>query len=93
MGGLVRRRSRRKARPSKHDAGTTNPGDLAPRLARRRSNLSPHPLAARRMLSALPSQLWETAAHHALDLRADPVGPVEVGEHEDVEQLGAGERG
>jgi hypothetical protein len=35
MDGLVRRRSGRRAKPSKHDAGTTNPGDLAPRLAAR----------------------------------------------------------
>jgi hypothetical protein len=37
-------------------------------------------------------QLWEGAALRVAPELSDPVGPLEVVEHEDVEQLGAGSR-
>jgi hypothetical protein len=44
------------------------------------------------VLLAVDQQLGEGAALGVAPELADPVGPLEVGEHEDVEQLGAGSR-
>jgi hypothetical protein len=44
------------------------------------------------ILLAVDQELGEGAALRVAPELADPVGPVEVGEHENVEQLGAGSR-
>jgi hypothetical protein len=44
----------------------------------------------RPVLLAVDQQLGEGAALRVAPVLPDPVGSVEVGEHEDVEQLGAG---
>jgi hypothetical protein len=46
----------------------------------------------RPVLLAVDQQLGEGAALRVAPELADPVGAVEVGEHENVEQLGAGSR-
>ena len=46
----------------------------------------------RPILLAVDQQLGEGAALRVAPELADPVGPLEVGEHQDVEQLGAGSR-
>ena len=42
------------------------------------------------VLLAVDQQLGEGAALRVAPELSDPVGPLEVGEHEDVEKLGAG---
>jgi hypothetical protein len=44
------------------------------------------------VLLALDQEFREGAALRIAPELSDPVGPVEVGEHEDVEQFGAGSR-
>jgi hypothetical protein len=44
----------------------------------------------RRVLLAVDQQLGEGAALRVAPELSDPVGSLEVGEHQDVEQLGAG---
>jgi hypothetical protein len=44
----------------------------------------------RPILFAVDQELGECAALRVAPELADPVGPLEVGEHEDVKQLGAG---
>ena len=62
------------------------------------SPLSPLPQHAdehrteRPVLLSVDQQLGEGAALRASPELADPVGSFEVGQHEDVEQLGAGSR-
>jgi hypothetical protein len=46
----------------------------------------------RPVLLAVDQELGEGAALRVAPELADPVGPLEVGEHQDVEQLGAGSR-
>ena len=63
-----------------------------PRLALR---LPQHPDEHRPegpILLAVDQELGEGAALWVTPELADPVGPLKVGEHEDVEQLGAGSR-
>ena len=45
------------------------------------------------ILLAVDQELGEGAAPRIAPELADPLGPLEVGEHEDVEQLGAGSLG
>jgi hypothetical protein len=44
------------------------------------------------VLLAVDQQLAERAGLGVAPVGADPIGSLEVGEHEDVEQLGAGSR-
>jgi hypothetical protein len=46
----------------------------------------------RSVLLAVDQQFGEGSALRVTPELADPLGPLEVGQHEDVEQLGAGSR-
>ena len=64
-------------------------------LAPRTLALSQHPdehRSERPVLLAVDQELGEGAALRVAPELADPVGSLEVGEHEDVEEFGAGSR-
>ncbi len=68
------------------------PDDLVPGLA---LALSQHPdqhRPERPILLAVDQELGEVATLWVAPELADPVGSLEVGEHQDVEELGAGGR-
>ena len=67
----------------------------APQLARLVVGLPQHPdehRPERPVLLAVDQELGEGAALRVAPELSDPVGSLEVGEHQDVEQLGAGGR-
>jgi hypothetical protein len=81
-------RARRSSEGGSHRGASSGGRGLAVVLAEHSDEHSPQ----RPILLAVDQELGEGATLWVAPELADPVGSLEVGEHQDVEQLGAGSR-